>query len=555
MAKEKITDAEKYRRERKKRINKEKKKKNSYVNRNRQQVEKAEKIIGIVVGAIAVLAIVYGFLNFFGVFNRIIPAADVKGEKVSVAMMNCAYADVKNQVYNQSQQYKESYGQEFYTSDTKSTDSCVYDSTKTWGQYFEEQALKYVQQVYAFKDAQGNELTSDQVSEINSTFTSLAKSASSNEYSLGAYIKQVYGTGVNKSVLREWLTDVYKAQNAQKRISSDYTKKLTDKEIKAYYEKNKATYMTASVEAYTISVDTSAYTKQLSATKLTNAQIDKIIASAVKSADSKATELFNKIKANPSSFASLVSAYEKSNKKSGAKTYKDSDLIVKGKIAESMTSLSSAARTWITNGDSAGTIKLVYGKDYDNKTFQYDIVLIKTPAVAFTTVNVRHILLQPSDTSKASSWKETKEKADTLYAKWKKTPTETNFSTLAKSNSADTGSTDNGGLYEDVYPGQMVTAFNDWCFNSARKKGDTGIVKSSYGYHIMYFVKNNGLYWKANVPTTMAEEYVNNTVEDTLSDAKVSKHNFGWKKVKGVKDYADEKKTTTTTTTTKASSK
>ena len=34
----------------------------------------------------------------------------------------------------------------------------------------------------------------------------------------------------------------------------------------------------------------------------------------------------------------------------------------------------------------------------------------------------------------------------------------------------------------------MVTEFNDWCFDSARKTGDVDIVETEYGYHIMYFV-------------------------------------------------------------------
>ena len=34
----------------------------------------------------------------------------------------------------------------------------------------------------------------------------------------------------------------------------------------------------------------------------------------------------------------------------------------------------------------------------------------------------------------------------------------------------------------------MVAEFSDWCFDQSRQPGDTGIVKTSYGYHIMYFV-------------------------------------------------------------------
>ena len=34
----------------------------------------------------------------------------------------------------------------------------------------------------------------------------------------------------------------------------------------------------------------------------------------------------------------------------------------------------------------------------------------------------------------------------------------------------------------------MVDTFNDWCFDESRKPGDHGIVETTYGYHIMYFV-------------------------------------------------------------------
>ena len=33
----------------------------------------------------------------------------------------------------------------------------------------------------------------------------------------------------------------------------------------------------------------------------------------------------------------------------------------------------------------------------------------------------------------------------------------------------------------------MVANFNDWCFVEGRKAGDTGIVETEYGYHIIYF--------------------------------------------------------------------
>lgn len=34
----------------------------------------------------------------------------------------------------------------------------------------------------------------------------------------------------------------------------------------------------------------------------------------------------------------------------------------------------------------------------------------------------------------------------------------------------------------------MVTEFEEWATDDSRKYGDTGIVKSDYGYHIMFFI-------------------------------------------------------------------
>jgi PPIC-type PPIASE domain len=50
-----------------------------------------------------------------------------------------------------------------------------------------------------------------------------------------------------------------------------------------------------------------------------------------------------------------------------------------------------------------------------------------------------------------------------------------------------------GSAYESaeysVAVGSMVKSFEDWCYDASRKPGDTGIVQTEYGYHVMYYVK------------------------------------------------------------------
>ncbi|MBO7185120.1 MAG: peptidylprolyl isomerase [Oscillospiraceae bacterium] len=116
----------------------------------------------------------------------------------------------------------------------------------------------------------------------------------------------------------------------------------------------------------------------------------------------------------------------------------------------------------------------------------------------FALKNVRHLLVKftggtTNSTTGVTTYsdqekKTAKDKADSILADWIAAGdlSENSFAELAKKHSEDNAAA--GGLYEDVYPGQMVTAFNDWCYDEARKAGDYGIIETEYGYHIMFFV-------------------------------------------------------------------
>ncbi len=117
----------------------------------------------------------------------------------------------------------------------------------------------------------------------------------------------------------------------------------------------------------------------------------------------------------------------------------------------------------------------------------------------FNLKNVRHILIAFEGGKTNSSTGETtytdaeknkaKLEAEKLLNEWKNgAKTEDSFADLAAKESDDTGSKKDGGLYEDVYPGEMVEQFEDWCYDAERKVGDTGLVETKYGYHIMFYV-------------------------------------------------------------------
>ena len=125
-------------------------------------------------------------------------------------------------------------------------------------------------------------------------------------------------------------------------------------------------------------------------------------------------------------------------------------------------------------------------------------------------VNVRHILIKPEaaedGTISDEAWAAAEKTANDILDQWLAgEKTEDSFATLANEASSDPGSNTNGGLYEDVYPGQMVETFNDWCFADGRQVGDYGIVKTDYGYHVMFFSGvGSEIYWQK----TAREDYL-----------------------------------------------
>ena len=111
-------------------------------------------------------------------------------------------------------------------------------------------------------------------------------------------------------------------------------------------------------------------------------------------------------------------------------------------------------------------------------------------------ISVRHILIQPEGGNTTSSgttytdaeWEACRIKAQQIYDAWLSgSKSENTFIESAKANSKD-GNAQQGGIYTDVYANMMVKEFNDWCFDESRKFGDHGLVKTQYGYHIMFFV-------------------------------------------------------------------
>lgn len=113
--------------------------------------------------------------------------------------------------------------------------------------------------------------------------------------------------------------------------------------------------------------------------------------------------------------------------------------------------------------------------------------------------DVRHLLVMPeggttgedgNKTYSEDEWAACLAEAEKLLQEWKDgEATEESFAELVEKHTDDTASASTGGLYEGVLnDGTYMEEFQNWAVDINRQTGDTGIVRTTAGCHIMYFV-------------------------------------------------------------------
>ncbi|MBQ4607805.1 MAG: hypothetical protein IJB15_13930, partial [Clostridia bacterium] len=60
--------------------------------------------------------------------------------------------------------------------------------------------------------------------------------------------------------------------------------------------------------------------------------------------------------------------------------------------------------------------------------------------------------------------------------------------------------------------------FDAWLFDSSRKEGDTGMVNTSYGTHIMYYAGEAGPAWKAAADASLRQADYTDLIADNSTD-------------------------------------
>lgn len=437
---------------------------------------RARKIKSAVYSALAILlVIVFALLIFVnsGYMQTHATALTVGNHKLTPAEFNYYYQDTYYNVYSTYS----SYGLWDYMVDTTQSieDQECFASTDggTWAEYLTETAAASALQVYALYDAameDGFALDEETVASIEATADTLDAYAEAYGYKDGEdYLEASYGKGATVESYLNYLTvqQIASAYSTEKGESFTYT----DDELRTYYNENSQSYDKVTFRVFNV------------------ATVDDDTDAAKKTADAMAAELTS----TEDSFIKAAASYATEDE---ASYYEDDEYTLRRGYTYS--SCSTDYADWLFSEERVSGESYVFATDTG-----YSVVMfVSRDNNDYETVDVRHILVQVGATgddgeSTSDDWDACLEAIENIEALWIDSDmSEETFAELANEYSEDTGSNTNGGLYEDVYKGQMVTAFEDWCFDDFRQITDTGIVKTSYGYHFMYYSGTGDLYWK-----------------------------------------------------------
>lgn len=572
MAKQEKTAAELYREERKARLAKAAKK-NSKKSHNVTVSKTGQRVIAaIVVIAIALGCVAIG-LNTTGVLERGKTVMTVGESEVDKYEYGFYYTSTFNNYFNMSYQYDTYYGEgygvmftgyDYLTSPDEQAYSGEIEGIEepTFADFFDysaKQQLQYVEGARLYAEENGIALTEEEIAEVDAQIEEYRTEAAEGDrkYSLPAYLRENFGKGMTEDLFREILMDQALVTKVNEVKTQELKDSYSDKKIEETYKEEITAYGVVTLRNYVIKADTVTVESEDESAEATEEVTDETMAAAKTKAEAFAAAATDEEK-----FKSLAADYEKA---AGNDDYKemisdDTATLMEDAAYADISSTDEDFLAWAFDEDTAK------GETYvvEEEGTGYTVYLMVAPvhkAADEKTYDVRHILLQfpeEEETAEEETTEETEEseeepvKAELLdtsaydavvdidvdleetadpalymetqeilkkYLEGEKT--EDAFAALAVEYSADSNAED-GGIYEDVTEDYMVAPFEDWALTEGREYGDVGIVETTYGYHIMYFISAETTTWSDAIRTDLATEDYNTFSEELVAQDNVA---------------------------------
>lgn len=479
--------------------------------------------------------------NGLGYYDRAVTA---NGKTYSVAEYNYYYSSFYYSYMQQSYQYDsyygEGYGAAFTGFDYKTAPDKQYITDDNgqkmlFSDYFHQLTVNAVEQ-YSYFSAKAYEaglvLDEDDYKSIEENKSNLISTAEQYGMTADELLVQQYGAGMNSYVFNNIVVEQIMAQKYQEYVNKDISDKITDEELEKQYSSNPSDYDYVNLRAFRLPVDTDSEGK-----------------SNVEEQKKKAEEFMGKVK-DESSFLEAAKQADPQN-------------------------FSKDVNSLIPNADYATLVQYL-GEDaakwsFDASRKNADMRIINTERYIYVLFvvssakrneeklpSVRHILVSfdgeqeatdetvtNPDGSKVLTKDEASALAEKYLAEYKRgKKTEEKFAALAEKYSEDTASLKGGqsgtegGLYANIRRGAFVTEFENWAYDETRKPGDTGIIETAYGFHIMYFVGTaEEEDWKSVIRNELASEKTDEYMHK-LSEQYEGSADYSEEFVNSAKQYA-----------------
>lgn len=465
-----------------------------------------------------------------GIRERNTVAVTIGDQEISNAELNYYYLDAVNKFYSQYGSYAALLGLDV----TQPLNAQIYSEEErlTWADSFLASAIENVKATYAIAaeaKANGVTLPEETLAEIDSAMETMEMYATIYGHpNVKSYVKAMYGQGATVESLREY----YEINELARYYQSNYYNELTytDAQLREAEKENFDKYSSYNYNYYYLNVN-----RFVEGESENGTYTDEQLAAAAKAAEEAAKELTDGISTVPALDKAIAALAI--NADSGDVASFASENIAYGSIpADYAAWMTDASRK---SGDttyvaSTSTTTDENGNETEKVNGYYVVMFGSKNDNIFALANVRHILVgfeggttdsttgvtTYTDDEKAAA----KAEAEEILAQWKAgEATEESFAALANEKSDD-GDGTTGGLYEDIYPGQMVDAFEEWCFDT-HEVGDTGIVETEYGYHVMFYAGDSNTTYRDYLISTELANNDYNAWRTALVDALTAEKN------------------------------
>lgn len=401
--------------------------------------------------------------------------------------------------------YLSFYGYDLSLTLTEQTGECTIAEGKTWFEFFSDMANSDIEQYLSLAEAAleaGMTLTGEEIAEMDAYIEELTTNALESGYaSLDEMIAEYYIEGVDAAAFRRCMELEQLAYNYMLKYQASL--EYTEDELLAYREAHPDEFITIDYIEYTFYAE---YNEDATDDEKSAAYADaknnaerflneNVGLDAIKNA---IVALENEGLAEPYEPEEIISSY----------TTEDEYYSTEGAEAEE----TKAFYEWAYSSErNTGDTYMLEG-EYDGEKY-YTVFCIISPEHIddYLTKDCRHILFyvdyetEDEDELNAAI-ADASAKANAILEEFNNgEKTQQAFIDLENRCLEDESALE-ATIYENVVLGYMVPEFEAWIYDESRVSGDIDIVKTDYGFHLVYFIGDGVAAWKTVAKEALADE-------------------------------------------------